>query len=133
MATLQCERPVEETLHEKSHEKQLSAGQTQVHKEMVHAETKSSSQSHGHNQGQPHDMTKTHAESKTLSQGAHVQHHAAAQGMDMTCHGKKDKKIKEKKKKEKKEKKEKKTENKKKPEKEKSKHKKCKDSSSDSD
>ncbi|XVF12995.1 hypothetical protein REPUB_Repub08aG0168800 [Reevesia pubescens] len=130
MATEQCQRPIEKTFDEKSHE-HLSTDHTQVHKEMVQAETKSATQTHGHNLG--HDMTKTHAESKTQSHGVHVQQHAA-QGMAVNSHGKKEKKIKEKKEKnEKKEKKEKKSEHKKKPEKEKSKLKKCKDSSSDSD
>ncbi|XWS48817.1 hypothetical protein CRYUN_Cryun13aG0109000 [Craigia yunnanensis] len=92
MATEQCERPIEKTFDEKSHEQQLSTGRNQVHMEVVQAETKSVSQTHGHNLG--HEMTKTHAESKTQSHGVHVQQRAA-QGMAMTCHGKKEKKIKE--------------------------------------
>ncbi|XP_022721224.1 uncharacterized protein LOC111278825 [Durio zibethinus] len=124
MATEQCERPVEKTFHEKSHEKLSTGDQIQVRKELVQAKTKSVSQMHGHNLGP--DMTKTHAESKTQSRGTHAQQHPAQGSMAMTCHGKKEKKTKEKK--------EKKPESKKQPEKEKSKHKKkCKDSSSDSD
>ncbi|TYH98873.1 hypothetical protein ES332_A11G027600v1 [Gossypium tomentosum] len=134
MATEQCVRPVEKTLHEGKHEHHPSSGQTQVHKE-----SKGVSQSQGHNQ-LSHDTPKTHAESKTVSHGVHAQQHVAqSTAMLTTCHGKKEKKMKDKKekdkdRKEKKEKKEKKTESKKKPEKEKSKHKKSKDdSSSDSD
>ncbi|MBA0685380.1 hypothetical protein Goari_013043 [Gossypium aridum] len=136
MATEQCVRPVEKTLHEGKHEQHPSSGQTQVHKE-----SKGVSQSHGQNQ-LSHDTTKTHAEPKTMSHGVHAQQHVAqGTAVPATCHGKKEKKMKDKKekdkdkkekdkdKKEKKEKKEKKTESKKKPEKEKSKHKKSKDDS----